>query len=261
MADHRACLFAHSLQTLIMAVEYTTSSKLAISHGIKGAIYGNAGTGKTMLAATAPRPFMISTENGALSLSRANITRVWGADRPDITYDIGTGVVRTLADFKQCYNDVTNPNGWIWQNTSTIWIDSATEIVEQILKAAHEENKDGRAAFGDMYDEAIVLFKKFRDLEGKHVFNIFEQGFSSDTLLIGPSLPGKQLDRKLPYTFDLLLGMMVGEVEQNGVKQKVRWLRTESDNKYYAKDRSGGLNPAGELPHIGHIINKAISAQ
>jgi superfamily I DNA and RNA helicase len=49
-------------------IEYTTSDQLATDHGVKACIYGNAGSGKTIICATAPRPLMLQAENGALAL-------------------------------------------------------------------------------------------------------------------------------------------------------------------------------------------------
>lgn len=71
-----------------MAVKLTTSKQAALVHGVKCIVYGRAGIGKTMLVATAPAPFLISAESGLLSLREQNITKVFGENNPNITYDI-----------------------------------------------------------------------------------------------------------------------------------------------------------------------------
>jgi hypothetical protein len=237
-------------------IEYTTSDRLAISHGVKGCIYGNAGTGKTLLCATAPRPLMIQAENGTLSLTKANLERIYGVNTPGITYSIPLVSIKSVDDFKLVYADIFKPE--IWHSFDTLYIDSLSEIVEKILKHELENNKDGRMAYGEMADITIDWAKKFRDLPGKNVFVTCEQGLSSDTGLMGPSMPGKMLDRKLPYIFDEVLQMCIGEDSTS--KEKFRFLRTQSDLKNYAKDRSGALDPRGESPFLYNIISKISAA-
>lgn len=237
-------------------IDYTTSDRLSISHGVKGCIYGNAGTGKTMLAATAPRPLMIQAENGTLSLTKANLERVYGVNTPGITYSIPMAVIKSVADFEAVYADIMRPA--IWNSFDTLYIDSLSEIVEKILKHELSTNKDGRMAYGEMADITIDWAKKFRDLPGKNVFVTCEQGLSSDTGLMGPSMPGKMLDRKLPYIFDEVLQMCIGE--DANTKARFHFLRTQSDLKNYAKDRSGALDPRGETPYLYNIISKISAA-
>lgn len=238
-------------------IQYTTSDQLSTSHGVKGAIYGNAGSGKTMLCATCPRPLMIQAEAGALSLARRNIERVYGVGTEGITYSIPVAPVATVTDFEAVYRDIST-NRAIWDSFDTLYIDSFSEIVEAILKHELETNKDGRAAYGEMADRAITILKQFRDLPGKHVFATFEQGLSSDSGLMGPSMPGKMLDRKIPYIFDEVLQVDIGE--DPTTKEKFRFLRTQPDLKHYAKDRSGALDPRGESPYLFNIIQKISAA-
>jgi hypothetical protein len=239
-----------------MAIVYTTTDQLAIAHGVKGCIYGNAGTGKTLLCATAPRPLMIQAENGTLSLTRANIERVFGVGTPGVTYSIPVAQIKTVEDFEKVYNDLFQPQ--IWHSFDSLYIDSFSEIVEAILKHELATNKDGRMAYGEMAERAIEWLKKFRDLPGKNVFATCEQGLSSDTGLMGPSMPGKMLDRKIPYLFDEVLQICIGE--DPTTKQPFRFLRTQSDLKNYAKDRSGALDPRGEYPSLTNIISKISAA-
>jgi len=234
-------------------IQYTTSDQVAIGHGVKACIYGNAGTGKTVLAATAPRPFMIQAESGTLSLARPNLERIYGVGSPGITYQIPMAIIRTVDDFEKVYADITT-RGDIWNGFETLYLDSLSEIVEAILKHELATNKDGRAAYGEMADRVIEWVKKFRDLPGKHVFFTCEQGISSHTGLMGPSMPGNMLDRKLPYLVDEVLQVCIGE--DPTTKAQYRYLRTQSDLKNYAKDRSGALDPRGEQPYLYNIINK-----
>ena len=65
------------------------STKDAATHGIKLLIYGQAGSGKTSLAATCPgNPIIISAEAGLLSLK---------------AFDIPATTVQSLDDVRQVY--------------------------------------------------------------------------------------------------------------------------------------------------------------
>lgn len=52
-----------------MAIEIRKTNDISVTgRGIKLAVYGGAGIGKTRLSATAPNPLIISAESGLLSL-------------------------------------------------------------------------------------------------------------------------------------------------------------------------------------------------
>lgn len=243
-------------------IEYTTTDRLSVSHGVKGCIYGNAGAGKTMLAATAPRPLMLQAENGTLSLTKANIERVYGVNTPGITYSIPVAVIKSLDDFEKVYLDLFRPE--IWHSFDTLYIDSLSEIVEMILKnelsfKSSSGNKvNGMAAYGEMAEKAIEWVKKFRDLPGKHLFVTCKQGYSDHTGFMGPDFPGKMLNKEFPFLLDEVLQVCIGE--DPSTKKAFRFLRTQSDLKHYAKDRSGALDPNGELPFLYNIISKISAA-
>ena len=55
-----------------MAINLKTTSTLA-SNGAKLLVYGQAGAGKTTLAATLPNPIILSAEGGLLSIQDANL--------------------------------------------------------------------------------------------------------------------------------------------------------------------------------------------
>ena len=59
-----------------MALNFTTTDRAAQLNGVKVLVYGQAGAGKTVLASTAPAPFLISAEGGELSLRNVQIPMV-----------------------------------------------------------------------------------------------------------------------------------------------------------------------------------------
>lgn len=238
-------------------IEWSTTSALSASHGVKFLVYGNAGTGKTMLIPTAPAPLLISAENGLLSLTRKNIERVHGVNTPGISYDIPVAKVRTVADLTEVFDLLKIPANRAKYNVGTICLDSISEIAEICLANALTNNKDGRMAYGDMAEQMLHLFRCFRDLEGVNVYFSAKQGFCKDSNLMGPSLPGNILPREVPYLFDELFHLhLVSDAQGN----PVRVLRTAPDSENNAKDRSGALDPRGEWPSLANIMQKISAA-
>jgi hypothetical protein len=71
----------------------------------------------------------------------------------------------------------------------------------------------------------------------------------------GPAMPGSKLAVKLPYFFDEVFRMGTNKTPQ-GVEY--RFLQTQPDLQYEAKDRSGCLDPI-EPPNLANIFNKMLS--
>lgn len=222
-----------------MALNFTTTRKAALLSGVKTLVYSRAGIGKTTLCATAPNPVIVSAESGLLALAK---------------YDILAVEVRSVADLNDSYNWIVSSNEA--KNYWTICIDSATEIAEVILSRAKGVYKDPRQAYGELIDEMLKIIKKFRDLKGKHVYVSAKEERIKDELtgklLYGPSMPGQKLGPGLPYYFDEVFHLAVGYTQDGA---SYRYLQTQPDFQFEAKDRSGALDPI-ERPDLNHIFNK-----
>ena len=241
-----------------MAVVLQSSNQLAREHGIKALIYSRSGIGKTSLVATAPRPVMLSAESGLLSLKKENIERLHGVNTPGISYDIAVIQIKTIEDLVAAE---------VWARTSaeakqfeSICIDSITEIAEVILTNAKKTVKDPRQAYGELLDKALMVIKAFRDLKGKHVVTLAKEERAKDestgVILAGPSMPGAKLGPALPYLFDEVFNLNMAKDPADG--SMYRYLRTQPDLKYDAKDRSGTLLEI-EPPNLGYIFNKIMA--
>lgn len=237
-----------------MPLEFGYTEDESVRNGVKLMVHGPAGMGKTMLCATLPSPVILSAEAGLLSLTRTNIVRVFGDGRDDINYNMTSIKIRNIYDLEDAYK---------WASESheagqyeTIALDSLSEIMEQILTAAKSGgNKDGRAAYGELNEQGIVLVKGFRDLEGKNVYMSSKQGpfkdESSGITKYGPMMPGSKLGPAVPYLFDEVYALRIGKDEAG----EYRYLQTQPDLQYEAKCRSGAL-ALQEDPHLGNLINK-----
>lgn len=238
-----------------MALQWSTSAQVSTSSGVKVLCHAESGTGKTVLCATAPKPAIISAESGLLSVSKRNLERLFGVGNPSICYDIPVLEVKTYSQFLEAYNYFAVPSNRASDYFKTICIDSVTEIGEVILSAAKVGNKDPRQAYGELAEKVQELVKKFRDLSGFHIYMAAKQGpfdMGNGVTKLGPSMPGKQAGPGLPYMFDEVFRLGKAKTDTGA---EYRFLQTDLDMQYVAKDRSGMLAPVEE-PHLTKIFNK-----
>lgn len=241
-----------------MALNFSMSSYEAATHGVKCLVYGPAGVGKTCLCATMPTPIILSAESGALSLSRKNLEKVFGVGNPQVTYDIPMIKISTV-------QDLTDAHKWLMESNDakpflSVGLDSITEIAEVVLANAKRQVKDPRQAYGELIDKMTMLIRAFRDLPGKNVVVSAKMEFQKDEASgiskYMASMPGAKLGQQLPYFFDEVFRFGVSQTPQG---EKYRFLQTQPDIQYDAKDRSGMLEPM-EYPFLASIFQKIQSA-
>lgn len=224
-----------------MALNFTTTDRAAQLNGVKVLVYGGAGMGKTVLASTAPSPFLISAEGGELSLRHVQMPMA---------------KVTTVEDLKDIY-------AWCEQSHEakqfqTICIDSLSEIAEVVLNNAKRQVKDPRQAYGELIEKMETTIRMFRDLPGRNVYMSAKMEPTKDELTgvvkYGPAMPGSKLGSKLPYFFDEVFRLGINKTPQG---ESYRFLQTQPDMQYEAKDRSGALAPV-EPPHLAQLFNKIL---
>jgi len=239
-----------------MKVKLEDSNELAKCNGVKMLVYATAGMGKTMLIATAPSPVLISAESGLLSLRKENIERVFGKDDPDISYHIPVITVKSIEDLEDAFKWCLTKEA---DQFATIGIDSISEIAEVVLANAKKQVKDKRQAYGELLEQMNDTIRKFRDIQGKHVYTVAKQEHIKDEVsgrsFYGPSFPGAKLNQGTPYLFDLVCHMGVANTDDG---DSYRYLRTQPDLQYTAKDRSGCLDEI-EQPNLTYIFNKILT--
>ncbi len=227
-----------------MALNFTTTDKAAQLNGVKVLVYGQAGAGKTVLASTAPAPFLISAEGGELSLRNVQMPMA---------------KVTTVDDLRDIY-------AWCEQSQEakqfqTICIDSLSEIAEVVLNNAKRQVKDPRQAYGELIEKMETTIRMFRDLPGRNVYMSAKMEPTKDELTgvvkYGPAMPGKQLAVKLPYFFDQVCRLGINKAPSG---ESYRFLQTQPDMQYEAKDRSGALASV-ERPDLGYIFRKIMGGE
>ncbi|WII71735.1 ATP-binding protein [Bdellovibrio sp. 22V] len=220
-------------------------------------VFGRSGMGKTMLAATLPQPIIISAESGLLSLSRENIVRIYGEGAWGVNYDpINVIKIKTMQDLATALTWCKDPNNH--QYFQSIMLDSLTELAEVVLKNAKGLVKDPRQAYGALLEEMMDGARQFRDIPNKHVVLVCKEEQFKDELTgsnrMGPMMPGTKLSAQLPYLVDEVFALRMGRAPDGS---KYRYIQTQPDMQYEAKDRSGRLAEA-EFPHMGMIFNKIL---
>ena len=226
-----------------MPLKFTTTGEAGKIHGVKMLVYGLSGAGKTTLCATAPAPLILSAEAGLLALRKHNIPVI---------------EIKTV-------DDLTEAHRWCQQakeaeQFQTICIDSITEIGEVVLANAKKQVKDPRQAYGELIEKMMTTIKAFRDLSGKHVYMAAKMEPVKDEMTgivrYMSSMPGSKLGPQLPYLFDEVFRLGINKTPDGA---EYRFLQTQPDLQYDAKDRSGALDNI-EPPDINHVINKILGA-
>jgi len=225
-----------------MAIKLTTTNQS--SRFVKALCYGDAGVGKTVLCATAPNPIIISAESGLLSLAHLNIPVI---------------EVKTLQDVQDAYQFITESEEA--KDFETVCLDSVTEIAEVMLSQYKKDDKDPRKSYGQLADHMAQLVRTFRDLEERNVYFSAKMARIEDDYTgistFRPAMPGKTLVNGLPFFFDEVMALRIGQ-EEDGTK--FRYLQTEPDMQYTAKDRSGHLDMI-ERPDLTHLFDKVLGKE
>jgi phage nucleotide-binding protein len=208
-------------------------------NGLKVLVYGQPGSGKTMLAATTGgRPLIISAEAGLLSLAGRDIDVVEAQN------------MESLREIYEYLSKNGDDNKYDW-----IVLDSISEVAEVVLANEKTVAKDPRQAYGALADTMAMLLRAFRDLPRNVYMSAKLERTKDDAtgaMLFSPTMPGLKLGQLLPYLFD---EVFVLRVEKDAEGNPQRWLQTVGDHQYVAKDRSGKLDPF-ELPNLSDVATK-----
>jgi hypothetical protein len=226
-----------------MAITLSSTKQTAQLSGLKFLVHGPAGAGKTSLCGTTGEPtVIISAESGLLSLRHLDISVI---------------EVKTLDQLYEAYAFVTETaegRAFKW-----ICLDSISEIAEVVLNHEKKVAKDPRQAYGALAEKMTDLIRAFRDLPGRNVYFSCKQERAKDeqtgAMLYYPAMPGNMLKQGVGYFFDFVFAM---RVEKDADGNPTRWLQTNRDYNYEAKDRSGSLDMF-ESPDLSAIAAKVTS--
>lgn len=228
-------------------IQVSNTGYLQQMQGFRGLIYGRAGAGKTFLSTTCAAPLIIATEPGLLSVRRYNIPF------------IGCNSVQMLRDVAKWL--ATSHEAQAYQN---VFLDTLSETLEIILaeERIRVGQKEPRKAYNELLTLALEIIRLYRDLQTHHNVMFLAkqervQDGDSGMMLYQPKFPGKAVGVEAPYFFDFVFHLSREMNHTTG--QEERWFRTQLDNQYEAKDRSGMLLPK-EPAYLDYIFRKIMGA-
>ena len=221
---------------------------------VKMLVYGAAGIGKTVFAATAPNPLILDVEGGLMSI----------ADK-----DIDYIPIKVWNDIQEAFMEIVSgkiPN-------ETIVIDSLTECSKKSMDAllgaviSGQITAQAEKVIPNQHDwlmnieEVRRLTRAFRDLP-KHIIMTCLQRDEKNELSGGitrkPAVSAKSLADDIVGYFDIV-GYMEADKEGNRFILTQPY-KTQQGYSCYAKDRSGKLETFEE-PDFSKIVAKICGTQ
>lgn len=214
----------------------------ASQFGIKALIYGPAGSAKTPLLNTAPRPLLLATEPGLLSMRGSKIP----------TYEAYTPA-RINEFFKWFFNSNET------KNFDTLGIDSASQVADIYLIDAQKNNKHGLKAYGEMADNTMEHLRTLYYTRYKHTYVICKEEIKDldGQTMRRPYFPGQVLPIQVPHLYDFILRLAKTNVTgQNG---EVLAFQCNASYNVLSRNRTGNLNQYEE-PNFSKLVDKAMNA-
>lgn len=211
-------------------------------YGVKMIMYGKAGTAKTPMLNTAPRPLLLATENGLQSMKNSNVP-TWQAFTP--------ARVKEFFDWFMKSNEA--------KNFDTLGIDSASQLAENELDDLKPKFKDPRKAYGKMADNVMSYLEPLYFMPEKHIYLICKetQGQDGETgpIYKKPSFPGNDLNTRVPHRYDQILHAEY--IRFAGMSEDTLAIRCKQCVDIHVRDRSGTLAEF-EPPDLSVIFNKIL---
>lgn len=209
-----------------MSIQIKSTANLSSQMGVKCLGYGRAGVGKTRLCASAPNPIVLSAEKGLLSLKQFRLPYI---------------EINGIKSLAEAYD-------WILKSAEakkfdTICLDSVSEMAEQVISEEGEKTRDPRKLYPEYQRKMTDLLRDYRDIPQKHIYFIAKETktqSSDNTIIAGPSFPGKALPEAAPYFFDQVFQIVAHTDPQT--QQTQNMLKCRADFGSEGKDRSGALS-------------------
>jgi hypothetical protein len=250
----------------------SAEERLKQQTGVKMAIFGSYGVGKTSLLKTIDEPTLcLDFEAGLLAVqdwSGDSITvRTW-PEAKDIACLIGGA--NPAFDSSKCYSQYhynsakTKYSDCNFSKYQCFFIDSITIVSKICLAWARtqtEQNKGGKpdpwAAYALMASEMLAWITQLQHIPDKDVIivGLLEQKTDDFNRTIWtPQIEGSKTAAELPAILDEVI-TMIPTKQENGSMERQFICQTLNPNAYPAKDRSGKLNLTEEA-HLGKLLRK-----
>lgn len=220
----------------------------ANNFGVKAIIYGPAGSAKTPILNTAPRPVLLATEAGLIGMKGSTIP----------TYEAYTS--QRVDEFFKWFFNSTETKAF-----DTLGIDSGSQVADIYLNAAlsgtskQGNKKHGMAAYGEMATNTMEHLRTLFYTKQKHVYMICKEQIADVDYqsLRRPYFPGQQLPVDVPHLYDFILRLAKTNVP--GMNGEQLAFQCNGAMNIMARNRTGNLNDFEE-PHFGKLVIKAMQA-
>lgn len=225
---------------------------LAKRYGVKVTLFGDPGSGKTPIAATAPRPVGLICESGMNSMRNSNMP-CWEAFTE-----------AAIADFFKWFFNSNET-----RNYDSLIVDSFSQAATIILKEKEKKIKHGMQAYGAMNDAIMEYANSMFYMPQKNIIMIAQQTLvengrqkviengevvTEPVMQKKPYFPGKELNTKLPHLFDSTWHL--SEIFVNGAMHKA--IRTRATPEIFARDRMGNLDEL-EPANMTSLFQKSLA--
>ena len=230
-------------------------------HFEKTLLCAHHGWGKTTQAIHVQEKYgktlIISLEGGLKSLSLVSIDVIpvssWTGE-----HDPDNGVYSFRGAMSMITGEEFKSMGY-----KAIFIDSVTELSDQLMEHLEDKHKDNRNTFdkwGDNSRSMIGALKWIRDLDMHVVCTclLAEEEDDNGQTTYWPMVKGGKVSKQIPALFDHVFCGKRHTEEENGVLTVTRYLATDQVKGYYAKARDPRqrLRPIEKCDDITVLFSK-----
>lgn len=213
------------------------AGEFARNYGVKAIIYGPPGSAKTPLINTCPRPVLLITEPGALSLRGSKVP----------AYEAYTE--EKIDEFFKWFFDSNET-----KNFDTLAIDSTSQMADTYLQVAKVKIKHGLQQYGWMAERTMAHLRRVFFTKNKHTYLIAKEQDQSG--LKKPYWPGQDLNVNIPHLYDAIIRVAKASIPNVG---ETLAFQCQGTFDVIARNRTGNLNQYEE-PHFGKLIAKAMQS-
>jgi len=223
----------------MQASDLREAGEFAKNYGVKALIYGPAGTGKTPILNTAPRPVLLACEPGLLSMRGSKIPTWEAYTAPRID------------EFFRWFNTSAEA-----KNFDTIGVDSISQMADVYLQEAKKTEKHGLKQYGVMAENTISNLRSLYFTRYKHAYLIAKEEILNlnGVSMRRPFFPGQMLNSDVPYMYDCILHLAKVPIPNVGEQLAFRCIGSYD---VIARNRTGTLSEF-EFPNFTDIINKCM---
>lgn len=213
----------------------------ATQFGVKCLLYGPPGSAKTPILNTAPRPVLLATEPGLLSMRGSKIP-TWEANTPARIDDF----------FKWFFSSAET------KNFDTLGVDSVSQMADIYLQQSLKDNKHGMKAYGEMAESTMGHLRTLYYTRYKNTYLICKEEIKNidNQVVKRPYFPGQVLPIDVPHMYDIIARLAKTNVP--GQQGETLAFQCIGNYNVIARNRTGNLDMF-EFPDFGALVKKAMS--